>query len=74
MAERFAIVTGASSGIGYELALICAREGLDLLVAADRPEIDTRRRRFAGKAMSRSMPCRSISRLGRVSISCWIGE
>jgi len=40
MAERFAIVTGASSGIGYELALICAREGFDLLVAADRPEID----------------------------------
>src|SRR2546429_127131 len=39
MAERFAIVTGASTGIGYELAAICAREGFDLLVAADRPEI-----------------------------------
>jgi short-subunit dehydrogenase len=36
----FAIVTGASSGIGYELALICAREGYDLLVAADTPEIE----------------------------------
>ncbi len=33
----FAIVTGASSGIGYELARRCAREGFDLLVAADRP-------------------------------------
>jgi len=32
----FAIVTGASSGIGYELAAICAREGYDLLIAADR--------------------------------------
>ena len=39
MGERFAIVTGASSGIGYELAAICAREGFDLLVAADSPEI-----------------------------------
>ena len=39
MAERFAIVTGASSGIGYELALRCAREGFDLLIAADLPEI-----------------------------------
>ena len=39
MRERFAIVTGASSGIGYELAAICAREGFDLLVAADSPEI-----------------------------------
>src|SRR5919107_2093588 len=32
-----AIVTGASSGIGYELAKLCAENGYDLLVAADRP-------------------------------------
>jgi short-subunit dehydrogenase len=31
-----AIVTGASSGIGFELACECARNGFDLLVAADR--------------------------------------
>src|SRR5882724_9861949 len=35
-----AIVTGASTGIGYELAKCCAREGYDLLVAADEGEID----------------------------------
>ncbi|HEX3483645.1 MAG TPA: SDR family NAD(P)-dependent oxidoreductase [Micropepsaceae bacterium] len=35
-----AIVTGASSGIGYELAKCCARHGYDLLVAADEGEID----------------------------------
>jgi len=34
-----AIVTGASSGIGYELAKCCAEEGFDLLIAADEPEI-----------------------------------
>src|SRR3954452_19049777 len=34
-----AVVTGASAGIGYELAKICARNGFDLLVAADQPEI-----------------------------------
>ena len=31
----FAVVTGASSGIGYHLALLCANRGYDLLVAAD---------------------------------------
>ena len=34
-----AIVTGASAGIGYELAKCCAEHGFDLLVAADRPAI-----------------------------------
>lgn len=32
-----AIVTGASSGIGYELAKLCAQNGYDLIIAADRP-------------------------------------
>lgn len=35
----FAIVTGASTGIGLELAKECARHGFDLLIAADEPEI-----------------------------------
>lgn len=37
----FAIVSGASSGIGYHLARECAQHGFDLLIAADRPEIHT---------------------------------
>ncbi len=32
-----AVVTGASSGIGLELAAECARNGFDLIIAADRP-------------------------------------
>ena len=39
MSRPLAVVTGASSGIGRELAAICAKEGFDLLIAADRPEI-----------------------------------
>ena len=42
MASRtrpLAIVTGASSGIGYELAKCCADHGFDLLIAADEPAI-----------------------------------
>jgi short-subunit dehydrogenase len=36
----FAIVTGASTGIGLELAKRCAKEGYDLLIAADEPAIE----------------------------------
>jgi short-subunit dehydrogenase len=35
----FAVITGASTGIGYELARQCAEHGFDLLIAADEPEI-----------------------------------
>ena len=36
-----AVVTGASSGIGFELAKLCAENGFNLIVAADMPEIET---------------------------------
>lgn len=38
--KPLALVTGASSGIGYELARLCAENGFDLVIAADRPEIN----------------------------------
>lgn len=37
--RTLAIVTGASTGIGYELARICGENGFDLLIAADEPAI-----------------------------------
>jgi short-subunit dehydrogenase len=41
MAQRqLAVITGASSGIGYELAELCAKDGFDLVIAADEPEIE----------------------------------
>lgn len=44
----FAIVTGASVGIGYELARCCAENGFDLLIAADEPEINQAAEDFRG--------------------------
>lgn len=38
--SKFAIVTGASTGIGFELAHLAAAEGYDLLVVADEPLIE----------------------------------
>lgn len=37
--RKFALVTGASTGIGYELARECAENGFNLMIAADEPEI-----------------------------------
>jgi short-subunit dehydrogenase len=41
-----AIVTGASTGIGYELARCCAENGFNLLIAADEPAIHKAAERF----------------------------
>lgn len=37
---KFAIITGASTGIGRELAKLAAADGYDLLLAADTPFVD----------------------------------
>jgi uncharacterized protein len=37
----FAVVTGASTGIGFELAACCARDGYDLFIAANESAIQT---------------------------------
>ena len=38
--RKFAIVTGASSGIGLEIAKLAASDGYDLLIAADTPFVE----------------------------------
>jgi len=38
--RRLAVVTGASSGIGYELAKVAAEAGFDLAIGADEPQIE----------------------------------
>lgn len=43
----FAVVTGASSGIGLELARCCIADGYDVLIAADEPAIHQAARELA---------------------------
>lgn len=36
-----AVITGASTGIGYELANVAAERNFDLIISADEPGIET---------------------------------
>ena len=38
--NKLAVVTGASTGIGLELARMCAKNGFSLIIAANEPEIE----------------------------------
>jgi len=52
-ARPLAVVTGASTGIGRELARLCVENGFDLVLAADDPAIEdaARELRAAGAAV-----------------------
>ncbi|RYD19706.1 MAG: SDR family NAD(P)-dependent oxidoreductase, partial [Lysobacteraceae bacterium] len=40
MADKLAIITGASTGIGFELATLAAKDGYDIIVVADESLIE----------------------------------
>jgi len=46
MADKFAIITGASTGIGFELATLAAKDGYDILVVADESLIESAAKDF----------------------------
>jgi short-subunit dehydrogenase len=45
--SQLAVVTGASTGIGLELARLCARRGMNLIIAADEPLIENAARELS---------------------------
>jgi short-subunit dehydrogenase len=50
--RQLAVVTGASSGIGFELAKVFAAEGFDLLIAAEDGELTTALDELKGSGVS----------------------
>ncbi len=44
--RKLAVVTGASTGIGYELARCCAEDGHEVIVCADEPAIEAAAQRL----------------------------
>jgi short-subunit dehydrogenase len=50
--RQLAVVTGASTGIGLELARLCAQRGMNLIVAADEPLIENAARELAQMGVS----------------------
>ena len=48
-ARDVALVTGASSGIGFELARLCAQSGMTVVMVADEPAIGDRARELAAQ-------------------------
>ena len=49
--EKLAVITGASTGIGLELARIASSEGYHLILAADEPRIQTAAAEFGAEAV-----------------------
>ena len=51
-AGQLAVITGASTGIGLELARICAQQRWDLIIAADEPLIENAARELSAMGIS----------------------
>lgn len=69
-----AVVTGASSGIGYHLARRAAEHGYDLVVAADTPLADVARECKVLGANVQAVQCDLATTEGVQHLICAIGE
>ena len=68
--RQLAIVTGASTGIGLELAKCCASNGFDILIAADEPEIETAASEIRSLGATVESVQADLSTVGGVDLLC----
>ncbi|MEX2615500.1 MAG: SDR family NAD(P)-dependent oxidoreductase [Alphaproteobacteria bacterium] len=71
-----AVVTGASTGIGYELARCCAEDGYDLIICAEEPRIEyaARKLRDAGARQVEAVQADLATENGVDRLCAWIGD
>jgi len=75
MAKGLAVVTGASSGIGLELARCCAEDGFELLICSDTQEIEEAARDLrAGNARVETLQADLASKAGVQRLIDAIGD
>ena len=70
MADKFAIITGASTGIGFELAKLAAKDGYDLLRRRRRAARSTLPPATSGSTARGRDRSRPICRRSKASTSC----
>jgi len=68
--KLLAVVTGASSGIGLELARLCARNGYDLVIAADTADIEDAAEELRGLGATVQTVEADLSRTDGVEALC----
>ncbi|WP_312418212.1 SDR family NAD(P)-dependent oxidoreductase [Shinella sp.] len=73
--RKLAVVTGASSGIGLELAKIAAAEGYDLIIAADEPAIETAAQQLRSSGVTvDAMEVDLSTREGAAALANFVGD
>ena len=73
--RKLAVVTGASSGIGLELAKIAAAEGYDLIIAADEPAIETAAQQLRSSGVTvDAMEVDLSTKEGAFALSNFVGD
>lgn len=71
VSEKFAVVTGASSGIGLELAKQCLSNGYHVLMVADEAEIHSAANQLQGNGQAEALQADLATEEGVTDTLSW---